>query len=251
MSPSLSDPQHAERHKSDSGAYVKSIIYGGMDGIVSVFVSVAAVEAGSTALGVVMLLGLAKMIAGAISMGVGDWMSTAADVDFAKNERRREQWECDNYLEGEVEEMVELYVKKGLKEETARRLIDIVSTNPKLFVDMMMVDELGILPEEESDIPWKHGVVNFGSFLVFGVIPLLGYVVYLASGANQTGQAPFGVSIALTGATLMAMGVIKAKLTGTNIPKSAITTLLFGGIGAVIGWLVSFLLKKWTGLSID
>jgi len=95
---------HPEKHKGGSGKYIKSMIYGGLDGLVSVFVSVAAVAGGQAGITIVIVLGLAKLFAGAISMGVGDWMATAADVDQAVAERKRETWECDNYIEGEVEE---------------------------------------------------------------------------------------------------------------------------------------------------
>jgi len=242
---------HQELHKTEGGEYIKSIVYGGLDGIVSVFVSVAAVEGANSAIKLVILLGLAKLIAGAISMGVGDWMSASADVDYAKNERRREQWEMENYIEGEIDEMVELYVQKGLKEPTARRLMEIVSSSPKLFLDMMMVDELGILPEEENQIPWKHGVANFTSFVIFGAVPLLSYVVFLIIGKTHSSIETFGVSIASTGFTLILMGAVKGKLTGTNILGSSATTLVLGAIGATLGWLVSFLLYKWTGASVN
>jgi len=240
---------HREAHKEDSGKYVKSMIYGGLDGIVSVFVSVAAVAGGSSPSSIVLILGLAKLLAGAISMGVGDWMATAADVDHAKVERKREIWECDNYMEGEIEEMVELYVDKGMNEASARRLFEIISPHRKLFVDMMMVNELGILPEDEDDIPWKHGAVNFGSFIAFGVVPLIGYVIFIFSAPDKPSLDAFGVSIASTGLTLFLMGMFKGKMTGTNLYRSGLVSIAFGSIGAIIGWLTSFILNIATGVS--
>jgi len=237
---------HHESHREGSGKYVKSMIYGGLDGIVSVFVSVAAVAGGHSPYSIVLILGLAKLLSGAISMGVGDWMATAADVDHAKLERRRETWECDNYIEGEIEEMVELYKDKGLSDASARRLFAIISPHRKVFVDMMMVNELGILPEGEEDIPWKHGAVNFGSFMVFGIIPLIGYAIFIFSEQGKPTIDAFGLSIALTGFTLFMMGMFKGKLTGTNWIRSGIITILFGSIGAIVGWLISFILNETT-----
>ncbi len=100
------------------------------------------------------------MVAGAISKGVGDWLSTGAEVDMARRERKREEWEVEHYIEGEMEEMVDLYMKKGVDEQTARRVIEILSRNRKAFVDIMMAEELGISPDIEADVPWKHGAVN-------------------------------------------------------------------------------------------
>ena len=111
-------------------------------------------------MGLALILGLAKLFAGGISMGIGDWLATDAEVDLAKRERRREEWECENYLEGEIEEMVELYTKKGVDEATARRVVEILSRNKKAFVDIMMAEELGISPDATEEVPWKHGAVS-------------------------------------------------------------------------------------------
>jgi DNA damage-binding protein 1 len=227
------------------------MIYGGLDGIVSVFVSVAAVAGGDVSIGLVIVLGMAKLLSGAISMGVGDWMATAADVDQAVTERGRESWEYDNYVEGEVEEMVQLYVEKGLSEATARRLFEIISPHRKLFIDMMMVDELGILPEEAEQVPWKHGAVNFGSFVAFGIVPLISYIVIVASKSGINSNTIFYITIGVTVATLFMMGIIKSKLTGTNWLKSGVSTILFGSIGAAIGWGVTFVLYIITGQRAD
>jgi len=240
-----------DAQKQTSGKYVKSMLYGGMDGLVSVFVSVAAVAGGGSAgVSVLIVLGLAKLLAGAISMGVGDWLATKAEVEHAVIERKRENWECENYIEGEVEEMVQLYVEKGLSEESARQLIGILSSHRKLFVDMMMVHELGIFEQDEKQVPWKHGVVNFGSFMVLGIIPLLAYLALIGGGTN-THNYLFYVTIAMTVFTLFVMGVIKSKLTDTFWLTSGISTVFFGCIGAAVGYGVSVLLLSTTGISIN
>jgi len=232
---------HGEDHKG-SGRYIKSIIYGGLDGIVSVFVAVAAVSGSNVGVVVVLSLGIAKLIAGAISMGVGDWLSTDASVDVAKRERRREEWEVDNFVEGEIEEMVQLYISKGVPEDNARKIMQIFAKDKKIFVDIMMAEELGISTEDEKEIPWKHGLVNFGSFLSFGIVPLLSYIIFVAIGFK--GMFVFYVSIGVTVLTLLCMGLMKGKLTGSSYWKSALTTLVLGGLTAFIGWLVGFILDK-------
>jgi len=232
---------HEEPHKS-SGEYVKSIIYGGLDGICSVFVSVAAVNGSQKSVVLVLILGLAKLFAGAISMGVGDWLATRAEVDMAIRERRREEWETKNYIEGEVAEMVELYIKKGVKKENAERIMQILSKNKKAFVDIMMAEELGIGLETPNQRPYKHGLVNGGSFMGFGSVPLIAYVIVVA--ARISGSAVFYVSIAVTVLTLVFMGVLKGKLTGSSLWKSAVITVILGAFTAFLGWLVGFLLEK-------
>jgi len=244
---------HKEQHKGGASQYIKSIIYGGLDGIVSVFVTVAAVSGSDIGIGLVLVLGLAKLFAGAISMGIGDWLSTGAEVDMAKTERKREEWEVDNYVEGEIEEMVQLYVKKGVPEETARKIMRILSKHKTAFVDIMMAEELGIAPDVVNDVPWKHGVVNFGSFMTFGVVPLIVYVIVVGIRTTTTvsNNTVFGISIGITVITLLGMGLLKAFLTGSSKVKSALTTAIFGSVTAAIGWFIGFILNYTTGISIS
>jgi len=143
--------------------------------------------------------------------------------------------------------MVQLYIEKGLSEPTARRLFNIIAPHRKVFIDMMMVDELGILPEEEGQVPWKHGLVNFGSFISFGILPLLVYFIIIGVAPTFPELQIFYISIGVVVITLFGMGVIKSKLTGTNIFKSGISTILFGSLGAAIGWAVSYGLSAATG----
>jgi len=252
--PNFEGVPHSETHSHGGGKYVKSMIYGGLDGIVSVFVTVASVSGASIPLGVILILGLAKLFAGSISMGVGDWLSTRAEVDFAKGERKREKWECDNFLEGEQKEMVELYTSKGLKEETAVKLVEILSKDKNRFIDIMMIEELGIMPDDESQIPWKHGVVNFSSFVIFGIVPLLAYALYVgiqsATGSKTSNTTiTFIISIIVTLLTTFLMGFIKGGFTGTSRIKSGLLTTVLGGTAAFIGFIVSFGLQKGTGVS--
>jgi len=243
---------HPEYHKA-GGQYIKSIIYGGLDGIVSIFVTVAAASGGNIGVTLILVLGLAKLFAGGLSMGIGDWLATDAEVDMAKRERKREEWECDNFLEGEIDEMVELYTNKGMDEAASREIMAILSKNKNAFVDIMMAEELGIPPDIENEVPWKHGAINFASFMGFGVVPLLVYILVAASSnSHASSKTIFYISIAVTAMTLTLMGLIKGKLTGSSLWKSALITLLFGSFTAFIGWFVGWILNYFfPGVNID
>jgi len=230
---------HEEKHKT-SGDFIKSVIYGGLDGIVSVFVTVAAASGTQTSILVALFLGLAKLFAGAISMGIGDFLASGAELDVAVREKQREEWEVDNYLEGEVEEMVQLYIQKGVPENNARRIMQILSSNRKAFVSIMMAEELGIPPDALDDKPWKHGLVNFASFMAFGIVPLLIFMISI--GVGLSGIQTFALSIIVTATTLYLMGLMQGVLTGANKIKSAFLTLGLGGITAAVGWFVGYIL---------
>ncbi len=158
-----------ERHAS-GGKYIKSMVYGGLDGIVTTFAVVAGVNGASLSPGVVLILGFANLVADGLSMAIGDYLSSKSEQEYQKAERAREQWEVDNYPEGEKKELRELYEAKGIPEADARQMVETVARHPKAWVDIMMVEELGILPEEES--PLKNALTTFVSFGVFGFIPL-------------------------------------------------------------------------------
>merc|ERR1711998_552745 len=136
-------PHAAETHKK-GGDYIKSIIWGGLDGIITTFAVVAAVAGSDMDIEVVIVLGFANLFADGLSMGMGDFFSSQAENAFAKNERKREMWEMDNFPEGEKKEMVELYESKGISHEDAETVVNILSKDKNTFVDIMMVEELGI-----------------------------------------------------------------------------------------------------------
>jgi vacuolar iron transporter family protein len=226
-----------ERH-AKSGKYIKSVVYGGLDGIVTTFAVVAGVNGASLSAGVVLILGFANLVADGLSMAIGDYLSTKSEQEYQKTERAREQWEVEHYPEGEKKELVELYEAKGIPEADARQMVETVARHPKAWVDIMMVEELGILADEES--PLKNALITFVSFGVFGFMPLLTSV--LAQFVPFLRQNSFAVSAALVGVTLFALGAVKTKITGRPWLASGIETLVVGGITAAAAWGVGKLL---------
>ena len=160
-------------------------MFGGLDGIITTFAVVAASVGGNLSSDVILLMGFANLIADGLSMGFGDYLSSQAEVDYTKAEHTREKWELENYPEGEKREMVELYMKRGMTEEDAVSVIDVMAKYKNFFLDVMMVEELGLMPPDEDDKPWKNGVVTFVAFVFFGFIPLLSYVMANATGASD------------------------------------------------------------------
>ncbi|KAL6066732.1 Protein ccc1 [Balamuthia mandrillaris] len=262
----------AEAHKTEAGKYLKSIVYGGLDGIITTFAIVAGVAGAGLATGVVIILGVANMIADGISMGMGDYLSTEAEMAFAKAERRREAWyykapipsllllfpfhsltwcvfarEVDNYIEGEIQEMVELYVSKGMSKDDAETVVGIMAKHKDLFVDVMMVEELGIMYDPDEK-PWKHGLITFTSFVIFGLVPLIAYFILLAAPSmDDDFDAAFMLAGILTGITLFVLGAIKSRFTLQRWWWSGILVLFYGGLAAIASYIIGYLLML-TGL---
>ena len=227
-----------EKHQQQQGQYLKSAVYGGLDGIVTTLAVVAGVAGAELSAGIVLILGFANLIADGLSMAVGDYLSTKSELEYEIAERERERWEIENYPEGEMKEMVELYVAKGLPQEDAQTIVEIFARNRETWVEVMMVEELGIVGTDES--PVRNGIVTFISFALFGLIPLLAYVV-----ARMMPSLPVNTFVAacvLTAATLFALGAIKVRITGRNWGKSGLETLTVGGIAAAAAFFVGRLL---------
>ena len=123
------------------GGFLKAIIFGGLDGILTSFAIVAGAAGGQLQPKVVMILGFSNIFADALSMGVGEFLSSKATNEWILSERNREEWELENYPEGEVSEMIEIYEAKGMSHEDAVKVINISSKYKDFFVDLMMVQE--------------------------------------------------------------------------------------------------------------
>lgn len=228
-----------EEHNQQQGQYIKSLIYGGLDGIITTFAVVAGVAGASLSAGIVLILGFANLIADGLSMAIGDYLSTKAENEYKEIERKRETWEVEHYPEGEIQEMVELYVEKGMTEEDAKSVMSIISKYKDVWVDIMMVEELGIIEDKES--PFKNALVTFFSFGIFGFIPLVAYIFasYIPLFQAQT----FTIASVLTGLTLFTLGALKVRITEKNWLTSGLEMLIVGGIAAVSAYLIGVLLS--------
>jgi len=236
-----------ETHKSE-GKYIKSIVYGGLDGIITIFASVSSVAGASLSGAVVVIVGIANLFADALAMGFGDFLSSTAESEFELMEKKREEWECENYLEGEKDEMVQLYVDKGIPEQDARTVVEIISKNKSAFINIMMIEELGILPPDEDDKPWKAGIITFISFCFFGAIPLLPYLASVNTKQPAGLNTIFLASSVLTGFTLFVLGVITSRVTVEPWWKSGLKTFILGAIASVIAYLIGYALSFATNI---
>jgi VIT1/CCC1 family predicted Fe2+/Mn2+ transporter len=232
-----------EHHGGTGSDYVKAIIFGGLDGIVTTFAIVAAAAGAHDDWKTVLVFGFANAIADAWSMGFGEFISGKAELDQALQERQREEWEVEHNIQGERDEMIEIYEQKGFPAEDAKALVDIISKDPKRFVDIMMVEELGILVSADDNWhePAKQGLVMFISFIFFGVFPLLAYFGGRGRGLDYI----FGIACGVTGVGLLILGSVKGLLTGQSVPRTAVSMLftgaVSGGVSFGVGVLVTYI----------
>ena len=233
-----------ENHGS-SGDIIKSVVLGGLDGIITTFAIVCAV-AGSGELGskVVILMGVANLVADAISMGLGDYLSERAENDYVAKEQAREEWEMENFLEGEISEMADIYVTKGFERDDALDILNKMVQNKQFFLEHMMVEEIGVMPVDPDAAPGKKGAVTFVSFMGFGSVPL---VVYISLYNSVSKGTVFSIASSAVAVTLFGLGCLKSKLIQGNLwemASSGLETLGLGGVACATSYLIGWGLEK-------
>ncbi|WP_317708717.1 VIT1/CCC1 transporter family protein [Tropicimonas sp. TH_r6] len=222
--------------------FLKQIVYGGNDGIVTTFAIVAgfagasadgAVQIGALA---VLVFGLANLFADAVSMGLGEFLSTRSQRDLYVSQRRVEFEELENNPEQERQEIVQMLAERGLDHATAERMSHELIQCPELVVDMMMSYELE-MPDMRNGSPALDGLMTFLSFVIFGAIPLTPYFLF------EPTDATFYASVAATFAALVLLGLLRWWSTRESVLRCVGETVLVGlacavvayGVGAIVG----------------
>jgi VIT1/CCC1 family predicted Fe2+/Mn2+ transporter len=175
-------------------------------------------------------LGFSNIFADALSMGVGEFLSSKAENEWILSERDRENWEMENYREGEIQEMIEIYESKGMSHQDAELVIKTMSKYQDFFVDIMMTQELELQVPERDHIQesMREGVIMFASFAFFGALPLLGYVVMPTLFPSLGEEVLFLTACAVTGVVLFFMGCVKSFFLKMQWFRAGMETLLLG-----------------------
>lgn len=229
---------------SPGGEYIKSLVFGGLDGIITTFAIIAASHGGGLSTRTIIVMGFANLLADAISMGFGDFLSETAERKYAAAEQARVQWEMENCLKVKVSDMTEIYERRGMISADACAYVAILARYPTLFLETTMVDDVGLMPCRDGDDPHeaaKKGLVTSIAFIAFGLVPVLVYVAYFAASGgspSDEGAAAFHVAIAATAVTLFALGAAKAWVTKQAVIASGLWMLVNGGLAAMAAYLV-------------
>lgn len=228
-------------HQS-SGGLLQPVIFGGLDGILTSFAIVAGAAGGGLSVSAVLVLGFSNIFADALSMGVGEFLSSKANNEWILSERKREEWEMENYREGEIKEMIDIYVSKGFSPEDAKTVIETMAKYEDFFVDVMMQQELELQVPEEDHVEqsMKEGFVMFCSFAFFGAAPLLGYTVIPWLFPHLEPEILFKCACAVTALVLFFLGSIKSNFSRSNWFMSGFETLVLGGTCATVAYTIGY-----------
>ena len=163
----------------EAGGRVKSIVFGGLDGILTSFAVVSGAVGAHLGPVVILAMGTSNVLADALSMGAGEYLSSRSYNNYVKKELEREAWELEHFPEGEVMEMIELYESRGMSREDATVVVTRMAKSKQFFLNIMMTEELCLpVPEPDDNInSLKDGMVMFASFAFFGMWPVLGFAL--------------------------------------------------------------------------
>lgn len=241
----MSSLQHhlSEKHNiSPLSTYLREIVYGGTDGIVTTFAVVAGFAgADSQAVGVlpvltVLLFGFANLFGDGVSMALGSFLATKSEQDVYKSEQMKEKIEIEQNPKGEIEESIEILMSKGFSKEQATTITNIYVTNPSYWLEFMMKDELSMSSPEE-DKPHIISIVTFIAFITCGLLPLIPYVFF------RNNENVFLFSVLTTAGSLMLLGYFRYLVTKQSMLRSVFESLLLGGIAASVAYGVGSLVK--------
>ncbi len=229
----------AEHHGGESSRYIGEVVYGGLDGIITTFAVVSGVAGAELGAGVVLILGLANLFGDGLSMAAGAYLSARSDREYYLRERAREEWEVENFPDGERAELQEVYLKMGFTAQDASDLVRIQTKDRRLWVDMMMVHELGMLREDHR--PMRAALTTFTAFAVAGAVPLLVYLAGLA--VEISPDSKFWLSVASTAVALFTLGAAKTLVTGVRWIRAGVEMLLVGGLAAAVAYGIGAALR--------
>lgn len=226
------------RHRAGIGGALRASVFGINDGLVSNFSLVMGVAGGTSTNSIVILAGVAGLVAGAFSMASGEWISIRSQRELYENELRVEQEELRAFPEEEREELELIYQAKGIAPEAARALVDNIMRRSDVALDTLAREELGLDPNKLGS-PWVAAVSSFLAFAIGAAIPLIPFLI--GSGAAATIAAAIVSVVAL-----FVAGAATSIFTGRHAGRSG---LRMAAIGAVVA-LVTFFIGKAVGTNV-
>jgi VIT1/CCC1 family predicted Fe2+/Mn2+ transporter len=223
-----------EHHHADvSGGWLRAATFGAMDGLVTNIALIAGVGGGGAGHHALLLTGAAGLVAGAISMGLGEYTSVRTQNEQVGAELSKELHELRVNPDGEAEELVAMWVARGLPVGLARQVADVLKGHPEQALRVHAQEELGVVPDELPS-PWTAAVSSFICFAIGALFPLLPYMLGLDN---------LWLALGVGGIGLFAAGAIVARFTARPWWRGGLRQLILGalaaaatyGIGALIG----------------
>lgn len=225
-----------KRHRSVGGNALRAAVMGGNDGLVSNFSLIMGIAGATNGRKEVLLAGIAGMLAGALSMALGEWISVKSSQELNENQMELEMEELEVNPEGEEKELAIIYMTKGIPEEQALKMASVSIADKEHAHQILIREELGINPDEMEGSAWEAAITSFLLFTVGAIIPLIPFFF-------EGGMRAVWMSTLLSAAGLFLIGSAITLFTNKNVWYSGFRQVFFGiaaaavtfGIGRIIG----------------
>ena len=232
-----------EHNISSFASNIKEIVYGGTDGIITTFAVVSGFSGanlGSQALDLtlitVLIFGLANLIADGASMGLGSFLSLRSEKKVYEDFYQKELHETEVSLDEEIEETELILYEQGFDKKDLKLLSEIFSKNKRFWVKFMVQHEGG-LDDAENTNPSLSAIITFFSFLFFGFIPLIPYIL----GSEISFSNLFLYSILSTILSLAVLGFVRALISKSSYIISIFETVILGAVASFLAYGVGYL----------
>ncbi|HVR75645.1 MAG TPA: VIT1/CCC1 transporter family protein [Planctomycetota bacterium] len=224
-------------------SYLRDFVYGAVDGAVTTFAVAAGAEGASLSPGIVLVLGLANLVADGFSMAAGNFLGVRAAQAERRSALRTEELHIKHYPDGEREEVRQIFARKGFSGDDLERVVEVITSDRRQWVETMLREELGLPARGPS--PGRAAASTFAAFVLAGLVPLLPYL--LARVVPALLPAAFVSSAVLTGAAFFLVGALKGRFVAERWHLAGLETLLVGGSAAVLAYVVGLLLRSLVG----
>jgi VIT1/CCC1 family predicted Fe2+/Mn2+ transporter len=219
------------RHQtSGAGNTLRAAVFGVNDGLVSNAALILGVAGATADSGVILLTGSAGLLAGALSMAAGEYVSVRSQREMFEYQIGLEREELEQYPEEEAAELALIYAAKGIPKFEAENLAKRLLQDPARALDTLAREELGLNPDELGS-PARAAVASFVAFATGAIIPLFPFAV-------PFGYQPLAASIILTAAALFGVGALLSLFTGRQAVTGGLRMLAIGGLAGTATYLI-------------
>jgi len=219
-------------HRDVSGGWLRPAVFGAVDGLVTNASLISGLGGGGVSAHTVVLTGVAALVAGAFSMGTGEYISVTNQNELVQSEVSLERQMLSRFPAAEQEELAGYFRQYGADPDTAARMAAAVSADPGTALRIHTREELGVDPDELPS-PVVAGAASLLAFSLGALVPLFPYLV---------GVPVLGVSLALTAIALLSGGMAVGRLTGRPMLQAGLRQLALGGLAIAVTFLVGHLI---------
>ena len=227
--------QVERRHKGYGGGNLRAAVFGVNDGLVSNTSLIMGVAGASAGAGAVVTAGVAGLLAGALSMAAGEYISMRSQREMFEYQIGLERDELGEYPQEEAEELALIYAARGMDLEEARRITRALVKNPEAALDALAREELGLNPDDLGS-PWGAALFSFVAFAAGAVLPLVPFLLGLPL------SRAIVVAAIVAGIALFGVGAALSLFTGRRAMAGGLRMVLIGGGAGLVTWLIGSLL---------